>query len=70
MHQQLFDMLLINVTEFFRDPRVWEELRAVRGDEVPAHRDHAPDFGLGTPTGASAGTARRRAPSIRSDPVR
>src|SRR5262245_3752610 len=26
-YEQLFDMLLINVTEFFRDPPAWEELQ-------------------------------------------
>jgi two-component system, chemotaxis family, CheB/CheR fusion protein len=42
-YEQLFDTLLINVTEFFRDPPVWEELRkdvlpellAARGDQEP-----------------------------------
>jgi two-component system CheB/CheR fusion protein len=32
-YEQLFDMLLINVTEFFRDPPAWEELRT---DVLPA----------------------------------
>ena len=26
-YEQLFEMLLINVTEFFRDPPAWEHLR-------------------------------------------
>src|SRR4051794_31247330 len=41
--EQLFDMLLINVTEFFRDPPAWDHLRydvlpqvlAAKDDEEP-----------------------------------
>ncbi len=42
-YEQLFDTLLINVTEFFRDPEAWEHLReevlpellAVKGEDEP-----------------------------------
>ena len=33
-YEQLFEMLLINVTEFFRDPPAWDDLR----EDVPAAR--------------------------------
>lgn len=40
-YEQLFEMLLINVTEFFRDPPAWEHLRddvlpALLADKAPA----------------------------------
>jgi len=40
-YEQLFDMLLINVTEFFRDPRAWEELRTQVLPELIEAKDDA-----------------------------
>src|SRR5215217_7528986 len=37
-YEQLFDTLLINVTEFFRDPPAWEQLRDAVIPEVLADK--------------------------------
>ncbi len=39
-YEELFDSLLINVTQFFRDPPAWDHLRA---DVLPALLDAKPD---------------------------
>src|SRR5215217_9754542 len=57
-YEQLFDSLLINVTEFFRDPSAWEHLRDVLPELLAAKSDDEPIrvWSAGCSTGQEAYT--------------